>query len=193
MIPRSKIRIHFLSRLFSKAKNSSNPPIVRLCRIYCVMAFGAALFIFVSFYAASRQWQEAAYMQTELSHQGMTGLLYLSRPNYLVNWVGLLMLVGAIVYGFKIARQASVDARRNVQLLQETQQRTMEIAALYDTLQDVSEKHELRALLQIILERAKALLSCSTGSMMIFRLRWKWESGCPSALICPATKGSPGV
>ncbi len=168
MIPLSKIRLGFLPRLFSNAKDSSNPPIMRLCRIYCVMAIGAALFIFLSFYAASWLWQKTAYLQAELFHKGLTGPIYLNRLNFLVNWIGLLMLVGAIVYGFKIARQASIDARRNAHLLQETQQRTMEIAALYDTLQDVSEKHELRALLQIILERAKALLSAAGCAIFLF-------------------------
>ena len=132
------------------------------------MAIGAALFIFLSFYAASWLWQKTAYMQAELFHKGLSGPIYLNRLNFLANWVGLLMLVGAIVYGFKIARQASIDARRNAQLLQETQQRTMEIAALYDTLQDVTEKHELRTLLQIILERAKALLAASGCAIFLF-------------------------
>jgi PAS domain-containing protein len=168
MLPASKIRISFLPRLFSTAKDSSNPPIVRLCRIYCGMAIGAALFIFLSFYAASWLWQKTAYMQAELFHKGLSGPIYLNRLNFLANWVGLLMLVGAIVYGFKIARQASIDARRNAQLLQETQQRTMEVAALYDTLQDVTEKHELRTLLQIILERARALLAASGCAIFLF-------------------------
>ena len=44
----------------------------------------------------------------------------------------------------------------------------LEIAALYDTLQDVSEKHELRALLQIILERAKVLLSAAGCAIFLF-------------------------
>lgn len=168
MLPASKIRISFLPRLFSNAKDSLNPPIVRLCRIYCGMAIGAALFIFLSFYAASWLWQKTAYMQAKLFHKGLSGPIYLNRLNFLANWVGLLMLVGAIVYGFKIARQASIDARRNAQLLQETQQRTMEVAALYDTLQDVTEKHELRTLLQIILERARALLAASGCAIFLF-------------------------
>ena len=168
MLPLSKSRTGFLPRLFSNTRNPSNPPIVRLYRIYCLMAIGAALFICLSFYAASWLWQKTAYMQAELFHNGLPRTMYLNRLNFLANWVGLLMLVGAIVYGFKIARQASIDARRNAQLLQETQQRTMEIAALYDTLQDVTEKHELRTLLQIILERAKALLAASGCAIFLF-------------------------
>jgi signal transduction histidine kinase len=78
------------------------------------------------------------------------------------------MLVGAIVYGFKIARQATVDARRNKDLLQEAKQRTMEIAALYDTLQDVTEKQELTVLLQTILERAKTLVAASGCAIFLF-------------------------
>jgi hypothetical protein len=53
-------------------------------------------------------------------------------------WMALLVLAGAIFCGFKINRRATIDARKSAQLLQETKQRTMEIAALYDTSQDVS-------------------------------------------------------
>jgi GAF domain-containing protein len=77
-------------------------------------------------------------------------------------------LAGAIVYGFKIARQASIDARRNSELLQEAKQRTQEIAALYDISQNVSGQHDLSALLQTILERAKTLVSAAGCALFLY-------------------------
>jgi signal transduction histidine kinase len=168
MTPLSKNRTSFHPLLFSSAKESPDPPIVRLCRRYCTMAIGAALLISICFYVNSWLWEEIAYMQKELFRKGLTESMYPNRFNFVLNWIGLLMLIGAIVYGFKIARQATQDARRNAQLLQETQQRTMEIAALYDTLQDVTEKHDLRTLLQTILERARVLLAASGCAIFLF-------------------------
>ncbi len=168
MIPLSKVRTSFRPLFFSSAKESSNHPVVRLCRIYCLLAIGAALLISFCFYVNLGLWKEVAYMQAELFRKGFSGSTYLNRLNFVLNWAGLLMLVGAIIYGFKIARQAAQDARRNAQLLQETQQRTMEIAALYDTLQDVTEKHDLRTLMQTILERARVLLAASGCAIFLF-------------------------
>jgi signal transduction histidine kinase len=168
MIALSKIRTSLRLPPFSDAREVQNPPILRLCRIYCILAIGAALFISVCFYVNSWLWEEIADMQAELFRKGLSGSMYLNRFNFVLNWIGLAMLVGAIVYGFKIARQAKHDASRNSQLLQEAQQRTMEIAALYDTLQDVTEKHELQTLLQTILERARALLAASGCAIFLF-------------------------
>jgi signal transduction histidine kinase/putative methionine-R-sulfoxide reductase with GAF domain len=128
-------------------KDSTGSPITGWSRIYGVLAGGAVLLVAICFYAHAD---------------------YLNWSGAVLEWFGLLLLAGAILYGFKIARQASTDARKNTQLLQETKQRTMEIAALYDTLQHVSEKHELRALLQIILERAKTLLSAAGCAIFLF-------------------------
>lgn len=153
-------------QLFGRKKENPNPPILRLCRAYCVLAIGAAVLISICFYLNS--WGGASSGQTWLSVRGLHAPLYPNRFTFLLNWLGLLMLAGAIIYGFKIARQAIIDARKNVELLEETKQRTMEIAALYDTLQDVSEKQELRALLQTILERAKTLLAASGCAIFLF-------------------------
>src|SRR4030042_5961729 len=100
----------------------------------------------------SRLWNEITLMRTELFRSGQSASVYLHRFNFLLTWLVLLMLTAAIVYGFKIARQASMDARNSAQLLQEAKQRTMEIAALYDTSQDVSAHTDLPALLQTIVE-----------------------------------------
>jgi hypothetical protein len=131
-----------------------------------VLATGAAVLISICFYLNS--WGGAASGQTGLSVKGLHTPLYPSRFAFLMNWLGLLMLAGAIIYGFKIARQAIIDARKNVELLEETKQRTMEIAALYVTLQDVSEKQELRTLLLTILERARTLLAASGCAIFLF-------------------------
>ena len=130
----------------------TRPPILKLSRAYCVLAIGAALLISVCFYFNSASLGDNAGF---------------GRFIIVLNWVGLIMLVGAIIYGFRMARQAKVDAARNAELLQEAKQRTMEIAALYDTSQDVAVKNELTAMLEVILERAKTLLGaagCAPGS-----------------------------
>jgi signal transduction histidine kinase/putative methionine-R-sulfoxide reductase with GAF domain len=127
--------------------DSTVSPISRWYRVYGVLAGGAVLLISICFCSSYE---------------------FLDRSAALAGGLGLLLFAGVILYGFKIARQANTDARKNAQLLQETKQRTMEIAALYDTLQHVSEKHELRALLQIILERAKTLLAAAGCAIFLF-------------------------
>jgi signal transduction histidine kinase/putative methionine-R-sulfoxide reductase with GAF domain len=159
-------------------KDSIASPISRLSRIYCALAAGAAVLITVCFYINFK---------------------YLSRSNALLNWIGLLLLAWAILYGFKIARQASLDAHKNAQLLQETKQRTMEIAALYDTLQHVSEKQELRALLQIILEKATTLLAAAGCAIFLydkeqndFEIAVEVGVGMPIGTHLPANQGLAG-
>jgi hypothetical protein len=166
MVTFSKISASLRPLLFQGSKETQNPPIIGLCRIYCVLAICAALLISACFYVNSWLWKEIA--RAEVFGSGF----YVSTN--LLNWLGLLMMAGAIIYGFKIARQATLDARKNARLLQETKQRTMEIGALYATLQHVSEKHELRALLRTRGARSFFL----TGSTMILRLPWKLESEC---------------
>jgi len=168
MIALSKNRSSLRMPPLLDAQGAQNPPILRLCRIYCILAVGATLFISVCFYVNSWLWEEIADMHAELFRKGLSGSSYLNRFNFVLNWIGLAMLVGAIIYGFKIARQAKIDAGKNSQLLREAQQRTMEIAALYDTLQDVTEKHELQTLLQTILERARVLLAASGCAIFLF-------------------------
>jgi len=131
----------------------TRPPILKLSRAYCVLAIGAALLISVCFYFNSASLGDNAGF---------------GRFIIVLNWVGLIMLVGAIIYGFRMARQAKVDAARNAELLQEAKQRTMEIAALYDTSQDVAVKNELTAMLEVILERAKTLLGAAGCAIFLY-------------------------
>jgi len=193
----SKIRSGLLW-IFSPGE-SRNPPIVKLCRAYCVLAIGAALLISVCFYVNSWLWEEIAFRQAELFRKGFSGTTHVGKLNFVMNWLGLLMLAGAIFYGFKIARQASADARRNEQLLDETKQRAMEIGALYDTLQAVSEKHELRTLLQAILERAKTLLSAAGAAIFLvdkehndFQIAVEAGVGMPIGTHLPRNEGLGG-
>ena len=168
MIAFSKIRSTFHPLLSPGTKESPVPPILKLCRAYCVLAVGAALLISLIFYVNSSLWEEIVRRQSELFRKGFSGAAPISHLNLFLNWLGLLMLAGAIFYGFKIARQASIDARQNARLLEEANQRSNEIAELYDTLQRVSEKHELRTLLQSILERAKRLLSAAGCAIFLY-------------------------
>jgi len=123
-----------------------------------VLAIGAAILIAICFYHNSWMWQGTAF----------NAALNASSAGFILSWLGVLMLAGAIIYGFRIARQATMDAYKNVQHLQEAKQRTMEIAALYDTLQDVTEKQELTVLLQTILERAKTLVAASGCAIFLY-------------------------
>ena len=197
MIALSKIRASLLP-IFSP-RESQNTPIVKLCRAYCALAVGAAVLISICFYVNSWLWEEIAFRQTELFRKGFSGTTHIGKLNFVMNWLGLLMLAGAIFYGFRIARQASADARRNEQLLQETKQRTMEIGALYDTLQAVSEEHELRTLLQAILERAKTLLSAAGAAIFLvdkehddFQIAVEAGVGMPIGTHLPRNEGLGG-
>jgi signal transduction histidine kinase len=196
----SKFLESFQPLLLPNARESQNPPILKLCRVYCLLAIGAALLISVCFYVNSWLWEEIASMQMELFRKGFTGSIFLNRFNFLLNWFGLLMLIGAIIYGFKIARQAGADAINNAQLVHETKQRTMEIAALYDTLQHVAEKHELRALLQTILEKAKTLLAAAGCAIFLydkehddFQIAVEVGVGMPIGTHIPRNEGLGGI
>jgi PAS domain S-box-containing protein len=151
-----------------KSQESLSTPIIRLSRVYCIMAIGAALCLSVCIYLNAWLWQEITFIQTEFFRNGLYSSVFLNRFNFALNWLGLLMLAGAIICGFKMARQAGIDARRNAQLLQEAQQRTMEMAALYDTSQDVSSQHDLDALLQAIALRAQKLLNAAGYAMFLY-------------------------
>jgi len=150
------------------ANQPLNTPISKLYRIYCMLGAGAALFILICVCLNSWLWGKIAFRQPELFGQEFASSLFLNRFNFVLNWLGILFLVGAILYGFKIARQASVDARRNAQLLEEAKQRAKELAALYDTSQDVSAQHDLSALLQTIVERATTLLSAAGCAIFLY-------------------------
>jgi K+-sensing histidine kinase KdpD len=149
-------------------KETRSSPILKNCRIYCVLAAGAALFVLICIYLNYRILGEISFVQAELFKKGIPSFISLNQFNFILNWLGLILLSGAIFYGFKIARQAQIDALRNEQVLQEAKQRTMEIAALYDTTQDVSGKHDLSALLQTILERAETLLNAAGCAIFLY-------------------------
>jgi PAS domain S-box-containing protein len=151
-----------------KSQESLGTPIIRLSRIYCIMAIGAAICLSICIYLNAWLWQEITYIQAEFFRKGLDSPVFLNRFNFILNWVGLLMLAGAIICGFRMARQAGIDARRNAQLLQEAQQRTMEMAALYDTSQEVSSPHDLYALLQAIALRAQKLLAAAGYAMFLY-------------------------
>jgi signal transduction histidine kinase len=154
---------------FSRSKETTNAPILKLCRIYSVLAAGAAMLILICFCLNSWLWNEMKTVNAaELLRKEMSGSISLNRFNLILNWLGLGMLAGAIFYGFKIVREAGRETRRNAQFLQEAKQRTMEIAALYDTSQDVSVQHDLSALLQTIVERAKKLLATAGCAIFLY-------------------------
>jgi PAS domain S-box-containing protein len=149
-------------------KEAPHSPITRLCRTYCVLGAGAALFILIGVGLNSLLLKKIALSHAELFVEAFSSSLYLNRFNLILNWLGFLLLAGAIFYGFKIARQAGIDARKNERLLQEAKQRTLEIAALYDTSQEVAVQHNLSALLQTILERANTLLSAAGSAIFLY-------------------------
>jgi PAS domain S-box-containing protein len=159
-------RLRHLLSVLAGTGESLNAPILRLIRIYCVLAVGSGMLLLVAFYLDFRLWDEITLIRTELSRSGPSAFLYLHRFNFFLTLIVLFLVAGAIFYGFRIARQAGADARHSARLLQEAKQRAMEIAALYDTSQDVSAHTDLPALLQTIVERAKSLLG--TAGCAIF-------------------------
>jgi PAS domain S-box-containing protein len=149
-------------------KESSNTPITRLCRIYCVLGAGAALVVLICVSLNYWLFRRIAFGQEEPPGEGFLSSVYLNHFSLALNWLGFLLLAGAIFYGFKIARQARIDAGRNEQFLQEAKRRTMEIAALYDTSQAASVNHDPSVLLQTVLERASALLSAAGSAIFLY-------------------------
>lgn len=154
---KDRLTSHPLASSVADAKEDANPPIIRLYRTYCLLAIGAALLISFCFYlgASGRGGRDA-------------GSAFSGDFGVAANWLGLIMLAGAVVCGFRIARQAVADSRRNAELLHDAKRRTLEIAALYDTTQDVSAKHELQALLQVILRRASTLLGAAGAAIFLY-------------------------
>jgi two-component system phosphate regulon sensor histidine kinase PhoR len=153
---------------FRTPRESVGTPILKLSRLYCMLAIGAAVFISVCIYLNAWLWEEITFIQAELFRKGIYSSVLLNRFNFIFNWLGLVMLAGAIFCGFKMARQAGIDARRNTQLLQEAQQRTMEMAALYDTSQEVSSHHDLSTLLHTIALRAEKLLATAGCAVFLY-------------------------
>jgi signal transduction histidine kinase len=143
-------------------------PLFKLYRTYCILAIGAALFILVCVYLNSYLWGEIDLVQSNLFGKGFSISSNLNRFNFILNWAGFLLLAGAIVYGFKIARQARVDAQKNSLFLEEAKRRTEEISALYDITRNMSGQQDLSALLQTILERAKTLVSAAGCAIFLY-------------------------
>ncbi len=130
----------------------SPSPVEALCRVFCVLAVGALLFLMAS-----------ASLCALMPGPDGRGRLVLA-----FGLIGLLLLAGAVYCGVRMVRQALSDSRRNSECLLEAKQRALELAALYDTSHDVSVQHELSTLLQTILERAKNLLSAAGCAIFLY-------------------------
>ncbi len=111
----------------------------------------------------------------------------------------LLMLAGTVFFGARIVRQAKIDARKNAELLQESKQRTTEIAAIYDTSQDVSVQQRLPVILQNIVERAQSLLNTAGGAIFLvdkaqndFQIAVEIGVGMPIGSHLPLNEGLSG-
>jgi signal transduction histidine kinase len=150
------------------SQDSSKSPILRLCRSFSFLAVSAALIMLICVSLNARLWRDLSVIQLGSIQNGIAGSLTMNRICFVLNWIGLILLAGAIFYGFKLARQAYSDARKNEQFLLDAKQRTLEIAALYDTSRQVSGTHELNALLQTILERATTLLAGAGAAIFLY-------------------------
>jgi len=154
--------------LFRDPPEPGTSLILRRSRRYFVLAACAALSLLGCVYLNALLGNRIAFLQGEFLQKGITGSVNLSRISYLLNWIGVLTLAGTIIYGFKIAKQAVLDAQKHAEVLQEAKQRTVEIAALYDITQDVSAHHDLAALLQSIALRATTLLGGAGCAIFLY-------------------------
>ena len=155
---------------------SAQLPIVRLCRYYMVLAIAAAIAFLFSVFLNQR------------IYSGYFGAA-----------LGLLLLAGAIFFGLRIARQARLDAGLNEKALEDARQRTLEIAALYDTTQDISGRRELTPLLETILDRVMSLLAVPGGAIFLydakhndFQIAAERGVGMPIGTHLPIDKGLGG-
>jgi signal transduction histidine kinase len=189
------------SSLSNDSHDSSRLPILRLCRIYSFLAVSAALILLICVCLNARLWGEISFIQPELAARGLvlSNFHILTRMSFVLNGAGLLLLAAAVFYGFKIARQAHLDARKNEQFLLDAKQRTMELAALYDTTQQVSGTHELTALLQTILEKATTLLAAAGAAIFLydhehndFQIAVEMGVGMPIGTHLPLNEGISG-
>ncbi len=126
-----------------------HPPLVKKHRTYYILAIGAALVLACSL-----------YVDVRAPGSGVPGLL--------LRGLSLLLVLGAIVYGFKLEQEAKRSTLKYKELLLEAKQRTTEIMALYDTSQDVSGQHHLSSLLQIIVGRAMSLLATPGCALFLY-------------------------
>jgi PAS domain S-box-containing protein len=147
---------------------TSNAPIAKLCRAYYIFGVGAALVVLICIGINFWLFNKISFKQAELFGREVLSSVYLNRFSLALNGAGFLLLAGAIVLGYKIARKACMDAGRNEQFLQEAKQRTLEIAALYDTSQVASMHHDPSVLLRTVLERASTLLSAAGSAIFLY-------------------------
>lgn len=132
----------------SYGRKPETPKIIRLCRQFAILAIGATIIFLLNI--SMNTWIHSRYRSTALS---------------------LPIMAGAVYYGWRIARQARLDAERTEKSLEDARQRALEIAALaalYDTTQDVSESHDLKLLLDTVLDRATNLLAVSGGAIFLY-------------------------
>ena len=144
-----------MANLIGKADDAGqlqNSLLLRLNRIYCTLAVGAAVAI-------------ACGLYLEI---GAADSIDAQRSRCLILILVIFLLAGAFVCGLYIARQAKIFARKSEELLFEARQRATEIAALYDTSQDISGRHRLSSLLETIVGRAKTLLDASGCALFLF-------------------------
>jgi PAS domain S-box-containing protein len=180
-------------------RDFAKTPIHKLSRIYCALAIGAALFLLANIYLNAQLWREFGQLQSELAGRGFHSSILQSRYYSYLNWLGLFLLAGAIFCVLRLTKQAAIDARRNAEVLQEAKQRTLEIAALYDISQDVSTQHDLSALLQTIVGRAKTLLATAGCAIFLyekeqddFQIAVESGVGMPIGTRLPRTEGLAG-
>jgi len=164
------------SHISGRGNEPEQQPIIRLCRQYITLAIGAAIVFLL--HVTLNPWKYSGYLSTAL---------------------GLLIVAGAVYYGFRIARQARLDAQLNEKALEDARQRTLEISALYDTTQDISESHELTPLLDTILDRVTSLLATSGGAIFLynaehgdFQIAAERGVGMPIGTHLPPTEGVSG-
>jgi signal transduction histidine kinase len=122
-----------------------------------------------------------------------------NRPSlYLLPAASFILLL-AIYCGFKIIRQAKIDAHKSAELLLEANQRANEIAALYDTSQDISIQKHLPFILRSIVERATSLLKTDGGAIFLhdktqddFQIAAEFGVGMPVGSHLPLHEGLSG-
>jgi two-component system phosphate regulon sensor histidine kinase PhoR len=164
-----------------------------------VLALCAAAFFCACIYINARLEKDFAFLRSDPFQNGSGGAVNLTRLNFILSWLGILCLSGAIFYGLKIARRAAINGRREDELLQEAKQRTLEIAALYDTSHDVSTHQDLSALLQTIAQRAQKLLGTAGCAIFLyeadrddFQIAVEFGVGMPIGTRLPSNEGLAG-
>ncbi len=159
------------------ANDRTMDPILRLSRICCILIVGAAIFVSLSF------------LYGRIEHPVLYVLLLFA----------FLMLAGAILCGTRIIGHAKIEASKSAALLLEANQRATEIAALYDTSQDISIQQHLPVILRSIIERATSLLNTDGGAIFLhdkiqndFQIAAESGVGMPIGSHLPLNEGLGG-